>query len=148
MINIPSLPLKIVFFIHLVLTTWASQAIWSPVSYIYYNAFFLLAVLWGIHQKESDEPVFMAFVLDVASILIDIIIISVVMTDRMSGVSTDFGIPGLSNVLGGGDAPNQPRGPYEDIDRTGSQSVPHNNYEPFNPRIKGQYASETLPIPD
>lgn len=77
MVNIPSLPLKIVFFTHLLLTTWAAQASWLPNAYLYYNGIFMLLLMWSIYHKESDEPVLLSLFLDVLSILLDIIMLSV-----------------------------------------------------------------------
>lgn len=77
MVNIQSLPLKIVFFTHLLLSTWASQGSWLPNAYLYYNGIFLVILMWSIHHRESDEPVFMGLFLNFISILLDIITISV-----------------------------------------------------------------------
>lgn len=75
--SIPQLPLKVTFFAHLTLTVWAIQGSWLPISYVYYNTFFLLLLLWGTHKKESDEPISMALLLNVLSIILDIITIAV-----------------------------------------------------------------------
>lgn len=77
MIPITQPPLKIVFFIHFVLSVWALQAGWLSNSYLYYNMVFLLVILWSLHSQEADEPVFMALTINLVSILLDCICIGV-----------------------------------------------------------------------
>lgn len=75
------------------------QGYWSPDSYLFYNALFILTLLWGIHSKESDEPLqivswmklkwnfivyvwiltwcfFQAVIINVLSILFDVIVLA------------------------------------------------------------------------
>jgi len=77
MVTVLALQLKLVFFVHLFLTSWALHGGWLPLTYAYYNIFFPIILLWSIHHKESEEPVFMAMVLDAMSVLMDIIVLSV-----------------------------------------------------------------------
>lgn len=77
MADIPSLPLKVVFFVHLLLSTWAMQGSWLPQSYLYYNVVFLITLLWALHHKDSDEPVFMALIINIISIILDVVVIAV-----------------------------------------------------------------------
>jgi len=46
-----------VFFIHLVFTSWGLQSDWAPTSYFFYNLIFLMVLLWGVHQEESDQAI-------------------------------------------------------------------------------------------
>lgn len=48
-----------VFFTHLVFTSWGLQSDWAPTSYFFYNLLFLLVLLWGLHQQDSDQPIAM-----------------------------------------------------------------------------------------
>ncbi|XP_075223663.1 type-1 angiotensin II receptor-associated protein isoform X2 [Lycorma delicatula] len=69
---IPNVPLKIIFAVHFILTTWAIQGQWSPDSYLFYNFFFLLSLMWGMHLKDSEEPLQFAISINGISILLDL----------------------------------------------------------------------------
>lgn len=75
--NMTNVPLKIIFFVHLVLTTLGCQGSWSPDSYLLYNLLFLGTILWTIHHKDSEEPVIMATCTDVIAFLLDAITLAV-----------------------------------------------------------------------
>ncbi|XP_014472218.1 PREDICTED: uncharacterized protein LOC106743158 [Dinoponera quadriceps] len=75
--NLSHFPLKIIFTIHLVLVTWSTQGRWCPQSVIFYNFLFFVCILWAIHNTESDEPLQFALFINVLSILLDVIILSV-----------------------------------------------------------------------
>lgn len=146
MVNIPNAPLKVIFFIHFVLTAWAMQIAWLPPSYFYYNLLLLLLIVWGIHSRDSEEPVFMALVVNVASIIMDTISICIFYNNgyfhtlRFAIVMSIFNVvvrPVSSIILlrlfnersgrystFGIPGLNFGRGPYEDIDHPVSQSVP------------------------
>jgi len=66
-------PLKSIFFTHFILTIWAMQGLWLPISYFYYNLVFMCILLWGIHLKDSEEPIQLAMIVNVVSVLLDII---------------------------------------------------------------------------
>ncbi|XP_013787643.1 type-1 angiotensin II receptor-associated protein-like [Limulus polyphemus] len=148
--NIPNAPLKGVFFIHFILSMWALQSPWLPSSYLYYNSIFLVTLLWSLHWQDSDEPVFMALVIDAISILLDIITISIYYqnthNDKVRGIKFSAGMCILNLILRvvsvfillkvfqerGGHYDNLgipgiatgSRGTYDNIDYTGQQSVP------------------------
>ena len=48
---------QVVFFVHLVFPTWAMQSEWTPPSYFFYNLVFLMVLLWGMHQQDSDNAI-------------------------------------------------------------------------------------------
>lgn len=51
--------MQVIFFIHLVFTSWGLQSDWAPTSYFFYNLIFLLVLLWSVHQQESAHAVTM-----------------------------------------------------------------------------------------
>ncbi|XP_023220915.1 type-1 angiotensin II receptor-associated protein-like [Centruroides sculpturatus] len=146
MINVPNAPLKVVFFLHFLLTTWALQIDWLPPSYGYYNLVFLLLIIWSIHYRDSEEPVFMALVVDVAAIILDMISISIYFNHANSHTMRFAIVMSIANIVirpisaiillriynersGRYSTFSIPglnfgRGPYEDIDNPVPQSVP------------------------
>lgn len=74
--NLQNVPLKIITLIHFILTTWGTQGDWSSHAYLYYNIIFLLVLFWGIHQKDSPEPIQIALAINLLSILFDVIILA------------------------------------------------------------------------
>ncbi|KAG8227312.1 hypothetical protein J437_LFUL004860 [Ladona fulva] len=68
--------IKAISLIHFVLITWGAQGSWCPSSYLFYNILFMIALFWGIHQKETSEPVQIAFVIDVISIFFDVVLLA------------------------------------------------------------------------
>ncbi|XP_034239165.1 uncharacterized protein LOC117644083 [Thrips palmi] len=74
--NMQNKHLKGVFLVHFVLITWGIQGYWSPDSFLFYNALFILSILWSIHNKESDEPLQISVIINVISILFDVIVLA------------------------------------------------------------------------
>ncbi|XP_022190094.1 uncharacterized protein LOC111048504 [Nilaparvata lugens] len=72
---VPIIPLKLVFAVHFVLISWGIQGVWSPDSYLFYNLFFLFALIWSIYEKEKEEPLQIAILINFCAILMDIIVI-------------------------------------------------------------------------
>ncbi|XP_064459524.1 type-1 angiotensin II receptor-associated protein-like [Ornithodoros turicata] len=156
MVSVPNLVLKVIFFLHLFLTVWPLIEFWSPYAYMYYNLLFLLMLLWGIHLKESEEPIFMALVINFGAILLDIIILALRfpptftfcagmcilnlilrpvtciyllrLFNERGGRYSDLGIP----TFGGG-AVGGTRGQYDDIDQPTTQSVPKTGIDTGSP---------------
>ncbi|GLH07548.1 Protein of unknown function [Gryllus bimaculatus] len=140
--TIPNAPIKVIFAIHFFLCCWGVQGTWSPNSYFFYNLLFFLTLMWAIQCKDSVEPVEMALFIGVASIILDIIVITVCFPyDRTSNrFSVGMAILNLlirpvtsmllyrvhadrcgasgafSNNLGGLFGATGQRAPYEDID--------------------------------
>ncbi|NP_001280354.1 uncharacterized protein LOC100164970 [Acyrthosiphon pisum] len=54
--QLPALPAKTTFVLHLILITWSVQGRWSPDSYLFYNIMFMGCVLWAMHQTENEKP--------------------------------------------------------------------------------------------
>ncbi|XP_066596213.1 uncharacterized protein [Prorops nasuta] len=70
-------PLKAIFAIHLIFVTWGMQGDWCPQSAVFYNLLFFICLLWAMHHVESDEPLQMALLINVLSILFDVISLSI-----------------------------------------------------------------------
>lgn len=167
--NIPNAPLKGVFFMHFILSLWALQHSWLPMSYMYYNLIFMATLLWSLHCKDSEEPVFMALVIDGASVLLDIIVISIyypLTHDYDDGDNFRFcaGMCILNLILRvvsifvllkifrerGGHyddlgIPGLPSGNYNDIDRHNQQSVPKTTVDTGSPTH--DYMPASMPPP-
>ncbi|KAK3925848.1 Type-1 angiotensin II receptor-associated protein [Frankliniella fusca] len=143
--NVQNKPLKLIFLVHFILVTWGIQGFWSPDSYLFYNGLFILTLLWGIHHKESDEPLQIAVIINVLAILFDVIVLAAYFpatfrsSERFSIAMAILNLvirPVTSVILcriaterigGRGDtvSPGRPRAAYDDIDNpSGHQSVP------------------------
>ncbi|KAL6443731.1 hypothetical protein ACFW04_001667 [Cataglyphis niger] len=75
--NLSHFPLKIIFAIHLVLVAWSTQGNWCPQSVLFYNLLFFVCILWAVHSNESDEPLQFALFINVISIFLDVVTLSV-----------------------------------------------------------------------
>ncbi|KAH9376920.1 hypothetical protein HPB48_002765 [Haemaphysalis longicornis] len=154
MISIQNPQLKAIFLIHMLLTVWPLQEGWAPQAYLYYNLIYLLTLIWAIHHKDSEEPVFMATI-NLGTILMDIVTlgmhfpsqftfcagypfsavkkkyIDVVFLLRIfnerGGRYADLGIPNFAGGVSTG------RGQYDDIDQTTTQSVPKTGLDTGSP---------------
>lgn len=122
------------------------QTTWLPPSYAYYNLAFLMLLIWCIHYRDSEEPVFMALVVDVASIILDMISICIYFNHANSHTMRFSIVMSIANIVvrplsailllriynersGRYSTFSIPglnfgRGPYEDIDHPVPQSVP------------------------
>nr|XP_018918231.1 PREDICTED: uncharacterized protein LOC109044773 [Bemisia tabaci] len=67
--------LRIIFLLHFILISWALLGYWTPTAYLFYNGAFLFTLLWGLHNKESEEPIIMALYINCLSILFDVPVI-------------------------------------------------------------------------
>lgn len=150
--NVPSVPLKIVFAVHFVLTTWGIQGYWSPDSYLYYNLLFLVTLLWAMHSRDREEPVQIAMGIDAVSVILDLFTIggyfpahslgdkfsvgmaivnlvfrpiSVLILGKICAerMGLDTSFPTRFSNLFGQPQATEGRGPYEDIEAP-HQSVP------------------------
>lgn len=68
--------LKVIVIVHLVLASWAMISFQGS-AYLFMNSFLLAVGLWAIIAQDSIDAVFMFFMLNVLSILMDIIFISI-----------------------------------------------------------------------
>lgn len=154
--TIPNAPLKGIFFIHFLFSTWAIQASWLPGSYFYYNIVLLVVLLWSLHNKDSEEPVIMAFGVNILSIFLDVISVAIYYPRAHDYSEVHFSAAmfiinlllrpvtsvllvkvynersGRYNNLG---FPGFGigRGPYEDIDQPATQSVPKTTVDTGSP---------------
>ncbi|ELT95481.1 hypothetical protein CAPTEDRAFT_220979 [Capitella teleta] len=79
MVNAPSVSLKVVVLAHFILSVWASM-VGSPflgASYIYMNAFILAFGVWALICPDTTEPVITFMLLNLISIIMDIIFLGV-----------------------------------------------------------------------
>lgn len=85
------LTLKVVVIVHFVLTVWATMVFLGE-SYIYMNAFILAFGVWAIISPESVDAMFMFLILNVISVVLDIIFIAIFasMPGRESQVAVIF----------------------------------------------------------
>ncbi|XP_063219281.1 type-1 angiotensin II receptor-associated protein [Bacillus rossius redtenbacheri] len=147
--SVQNAPLKVVFVIHFVLTAWGIQGEWCPKSYLFYNSMFLAILLWGIYQKDSEEPMQLAVVLSACCMFLDVVLLSIYFpnttysSERFSVGMAILNLvirpvtflvfyrtyadraeavgTGISNLFGRGHRSQ----PYEDIDSLVHQRVPH-----------------------
>ena len=52
----PEALLQCVFFVHFLFSAWSELGVWAGNVLLFQNSFFLLAVLWAIHEKRSPNP--------------------------------------------------------------------------------------------
>ncbi|XP_046388869.1 type-1 angiotensin II receptor-associated protein [Ischnura elegans] len=74
--NVQNAPIKIIFIIHFILSTWGMQGVWAPNSYFFYNIVFIILLFWALLHKDSSEPIQMALLVNLVSILLDVILLS------------------------------------------------------------------------
>lgn len=147
---IASAPIKVVFLVHFILTSWAAGH-WCPVSYLFYNLIFFLILLWAVHNKEGDEPTQMAVAVSATSIVLDVMVIAMYFPHTDSGSERFSAAMAILNLIlrplttlvlyriyveranaAGAIVPTvfgvgtQQRAPYEDIGGAVHQSVPTN----------------------
>ncbi|XP_011301735.1 uncharacterized protein [Fopius arisanus] len=138
-------PLKVIFAIHLVLTSWGLQGHWCPQSALFYNLLFFVCLMWAVHNIESDEPLQFALCVNVLSIFLDVVTLSMYFpqnwaSEKFSGavmiinllvrIVTTISLLRIGQARGGTLAAMFPPGPgmeyarqqYEDI----SYPVPQN----------------------
>ncbi|KAF4532925.1 hypothetical protein B566_EDAN015637, partial [Ephemera danica] len=96
--NPSSNTLKAIFFVHFIFATWGIQGSWSPASYFFYNAFFFLLILWGLHNKDSEDPMQMALCLNLLSIVFDIIVLSVYYSNYLVTPSSERFSAGMAII--------------------------------------------------
>eukprot|EP00092_Neocalanus_flemingeri_P051962 GFUD01060590.1.p1 GENE.GFUD01060590.1~~GFUD01060590.1.p1 ORF type:complete len:126 (+),score=30.55 GFUD01060590.1:161-538(+) len=67
---------KLVFLAHFVLTAFALMA-WAPGGYFFTNLIFLGCFVWSLAQPISSEPVSTGLVINIFSIIFDIVILGI-----------------------------------------------------------------------
>jgi len=70
-------PLHVVFLVHLVLSSWSMLGYWSGNKLLMHNVFLLLCILWALHNKTNSSPVILSLLIDIVSILLDIIVLAI-----------------------------------------------------------------------
>eukprot|EP00090_Calanus_glacialis_P037557 TRINITY_DN6479_c0_g1_i1.p1 TRINITY_DN6479_c0_g1~~TRINITY_DN6479_c0_g1_i1.p1 ORF type:complete len:196 (-),score=49.39 TRINITY_DN6479_c0_g1_i1:161-748(-) len=77
LLKLPKLNLKLVFFAHFVLISWATLGNWALNAYLVHNILLLTCLVWSIAIPESEEPIFLSLGINLVSVLFDIIILSI-----------------------------------------------------------------------
>jgi len=70
-------PLHVVFLVHLVLSSWSMLGFWSGNKLLLQNTFLLLCILWALQNKSNSSPIILSLLIDIVSILLDIIVLAV-----------------------------------------------------------------------
>jgi len=146
--SIASVPLKVVFVVHFILTAWAAGH-WCPASYLFYNLIFFVILLWAVHNKENDEPMQLAVAVNAVSIVLDVLVIAMYFPESDFGRERFSVAMAIMNLIlrpfttlvlfrmyveransAGAAVPtifgSQQRAPYEDIGGAVHQTVPTN----------------------
>jgi len=76
-INSPANGIKLIFFVHLTCTVWATQSGGLPLAYTLYNTFLLISLLWSLAHKDLEDPLLISGGINALSILFDAIIIGI-----------------------------------------------------------------------
>ncbi|XP_071454546.1 type-1 angiotensin II receptor-associated protein [Hetaerina americana] len=74
--SVQNAPVKVIFLVHFILSTWGMQGVWAPHSYFFYNIIFICLLFWALLHKDSPEPIHMALLVNLISILFDVIVLS------------------------------------------------------------------------
>ncbi|XP_059486752.1 type-1 angiotensin II receptor-associated protein isoform X2 [Neocloeon triangulifer] len=131
---------KVAFLIHLLFIAWGVQGIWSPDSYLFYNTFFLLTLLWGIHSADAEDPIQLSLCINILSIVLDIIVLSIYYPTFVSLIGSERFSVGMAiiNLLL---RPLSAFGLYRTLqDRVGSTNV---NILPGGPNVLGNVFDES-----
>ncbi|KAL4221128.1 hypothetical protein ACF0H5_019387 [Mactra antiquata] len=92
--NPPRIALKLIVFIHFVLTTWGCMCQgFMPLSYTYMNLFVLSLGVWSIIHHENSDAVLMYLLCHVFSILQDIILLGLYEPRAYATYEAPEGVP-------------------------------------------------------
>jgi len=70
-------PIKGTFVLHFMLITWALITTdWMPKIFIFYNTFFFLSLFWSLGAPQNPEPVQLSAIINLLSILLDLLCIA------------------------------------------------------------------------
>ncbi|XP_037781559.1 type-1 angiotensin II receptor-associated protein-like isoform X1 [Penaeus monodon] len=86
-----SITLKGIFFTHLILTVWSGMCGCLTDSFVLYNTILLITIIWSLHHRESEEAPFMAFCVNILSIMFDIVNMSINWPAVQTGGAMTFG---------------------------------------------------------
>ncbi|XP_017782674.1 PREDICTED: type-1 angiotensin II receptor-associated protein isoform X2 [Nicrophorus vespilloides] len=85
--RIKDLPLKAIFCIHFIFTIFSTIGSWAPTAYLFYNFLLLILILWSLQNKESEDPVQLAFSINVISIILDVFVLALWFPDSHNGAA-------------------------------------------------------------
>jgi len=88
--SVKNLKMKIVFLVHFVLFSWATLYPWANQAYLLQSSIFLFLLIWTLIQEEGEDHVLLCLSVNVTSILLDIIIISVFFPSFTLSTTAEF----------------------------------------------------------
>lgn len=92
-------PLHIVFLVHLWFSSWSMLGFWSGNKLLIHDVFFLLCLMWAIHEKREASPVLLALLIDVLSIVLDIIVLSTSFPTKGSSAEKFSAVMAIFNLI-------------------------------------------------
>lgn len=70
--SVPNFPQKAIFFTHFIFIALSAMGHWATNGYLFYNFILIILILWSMHNIQSSEPIQMAFMVNICSIVLDI----------------------------------------------------------------------------
>jgi len=86
LLKLPKLNLKLVFFVHFVLISWATLGNWALNAYLVHNILLLTCLVWSIAIPHGEDPIFLSLGINLVSIIFDIIILAIFYPSSSSGL--------------------------------------------------------------
>nr|XP_002131411.1 type-1 angiotensin II receptor-associated protein-like [Ciona intestinalis] len=71
----PSISIKAIVLVHWILVMWTTLG-WAPSSFLYPNLSVLIVGFWAVADKQSVDAVFMFIVMQIGSVIVDIVNLS------------------------------------------------------------------------
>ncbi|XP_054169333.1 uncharacterized protein LOC128966509 [Oppia nitens] len=67
--------------------------------FIFYNTFYLLCILWCVHETKSSSPPFVALSVNIMAFICDVILIGILWDDHYYGYRTRFVISLIATLV-------------------------------------------------
>jgi len=77
LLKLPKLSLKLVFLAHFILISWSTLGDWAHNAYLVHNVMLLTCLVWSLAMPDSEEPILLSLAINIVSVLLDIIILSI-----------------------------------------------------------------------
>jgi len=98
--QVPRLRLKVLFFLHFLLISWATLGRWAELAYVIHNLLFLGGLIWSIALPHSEDAVFLTLIINSISVLLDIIILAIHYPSLRQDSTAEFSaVMGIFNLL-------------------------------------------------
>ncbi|XP_059084575.1 type-1 angiotensin II receptor-associated protein-like isoform X2 [Tigriopus californicus] len=97
--NSPDALLQCVFLIHFLFSAWSELGRWSGSALTFQNTFFLLTLLWALHEKRSPTPVIIAMAINLLCIVLDIIVIALFYPKYGNSTSEFSAVMAIFNLI-------------------------------------------------